>query len=279
MKSWFITGASSGIGRSVSEKLLARGDRVAATVRKAGQLDDLREAYGEQFHAVRIDLADTGAIRRGVEEVFAASGRVDVVFSNAGYGLFGAAEETTDAQIEEQIATNLVGSIQLVRACLPHLRRQGGGRILQTSSEGGQTVYPGFSIYHATKWGIEGFVEAVGQEVAPFGIDAVIVEPGPTRTRFAANAVMADAMEAYDSTPAWQVRHALAGGGFSISGDAGRCADAIIAAADAGQPPRRLVLGSVAYGRIEQALADRLHAVRSQKAAALAVDPPEAASA
>jgi NAD(P)-dependent dehydrogenase (short-subunit alcohol dehydrogenase family) len=109
-----------------------------------------------------------------------------VVVSNAGYGLFGAAEEVSDAQIERQVATNLVGSIHVIRAALPHLRAQGGGRIVQVSSEGGQIAYPSFSLYHATKWGIEGFVEAVAQEVAPFGIAFTLVEPGPTGTNFAA---------------------------------------------------------------------------------------------
>jgi NAD(P)-dependent dehydrogenase (short-subunit alcohol dehydrogenase family) len=113
-------------------------------------------------------------------------GRIDVIVSNAGYGLFGAAEEVTDAQVDRQIATNLTGSIALIRAALPHLRRQGGGRIVQVSSEGGQIAYPGFSLYHATEWGIEGFVEAVAQEVAPFGIRFILAEPGATATSFGA---------------------------------------------------------------------------------------------
>lgn len=271
MKLWFITGASSGLGRSVAERLLARGDRVVATVRRPEALDDLAAAHGDRLRPIILDLDDAGAIRREVDRAFAA-GRVDVVFSNAGYGLFGAAEEVTDAAVERQIATNLLGSIHLIRACLPHLRRQGGGRILQSSSEGGQVTYPGFSVYHATKWGIEGFLEAVAQEVAPFGIDAVIVEPGPTRTRFSANAVRAEPMEAYAATPVGQVRQALADGSFGVYGDAGRCADAIIAAADAEHPPRRLILGSATHERIERTLAERLDAVRGQKAAAAGAD-------
>ena len=90
----------------------------------------------------------------------------------------------SDEQIQDQIDTNLIGSIQVIRAVLPHLRSQGGGRILQVSSEGGQVTYPNFSLYHATKWGIEGFVETVAKEVAPFGIELTIVEPGPTKTDF-----------------------------------------------------------------------------------------------
>src|SRR5262249_21391685 len=155
--------------------------------------------------------------------------RIDVVVSNAGYGLVGAAEELEDAQIDHQIATNLTGSIQLIRAVLPHLRRQGGGRLVQVSSEGGQMGYPRFTLYPATKWGIEGFVEAVAQEVAPFGIDFLIAEPGPTATNFGAGIVMAPSIAAYDDTPAGAVRRAVSERTFEIRGDAGRSVDAMIA--------------------------------------------------
>ena len=131
-----------------------------------------------------LDVTDTAAIREVVERSFAQLGRIDVVINNAGYGLFGAAEELTDKQIDHMIATNLVGSIQLIRAVLPHLRAQGGGRIIQISSYGGQVAFPGNSMYHATKWGIEGFVESVAQEVASFRIGITIVEPGGARTEF-----------------------------------------------------------------------------------------------
>jgi NAD(P)-dependent dehydrogenase (short-subunit alcohol dehydrogenase family) len=260
------------------EKLLSRGDRVAAAVRRPDALDDLANTYVGRLRVSTFDLTDRSAMRREVDEMFAELGHIDVVFSNAGFGLFGAAEEVTDEQIERQIATNLVGSIQLVRACLPLMRRQGGGRILQTSSEGGQVVYPGFSIYHATKWGIEGFVETVAQEVAPFGIDMIIVEPGPTRTSFATNAEFAPAMEEYKVTPAGAVRQALADGAFSISGDPERYAPAIIAAAEAERPPRRLILGSGAYDNIERSLTERLDSIRAQKAVAASVDGPKPAS-
>ena len=126
-----------------------------------------------------------------------------MLISNAGYGLFGAAEELTDEQVSHIIATNLIGPIQLIRAALPHLRAQGGGRIIQISSYGGQVAFPGNSLYHATKWGIEGFVESVAQEVAPFGIGMTIVEPGGARTEFRyGSAQVAHLMPVYDETPA-----------------------------------------------------------------------------
>ncbi|MDE1150475.1 MAG: SDR family NAD(P)-dependent oxidoreductase [Azospirillaceae bacterium] len=137
-RTWFITGTSSGFGRILTEKLLARGDRVAATLRREGALDDLKAPHGDRLRIATLDLTDTVAIRRVVDQAFADLGRIDVVVSNAGYGLFGAAEEVTDDQIRHQIDTNLIGSIQLIRAVLPHLRAQGGGHVLQFSSAGGQ---------------------------------------------------------------------------------------------------------------------------------------------
>lgn len=207
-----------------------------------------------------------------VGRAFSQLGRIDVIVSNAGYGLFGAAEEVTDAQIDRQIATNLIGSIQLIRACLPHLRAQGGGRVVQVSSEGGQTAYPNFSLYHATKWGIEGFVEAVSQEVAPLGIDFLIVEPGPTGTNFGASLDHAAPMPAYDATPAGVIRRAMTDGSFPIKGDAARTVDAIIAATDAERPALRLTLGSTAFQSISSALSGRLDAILAQRDVALSAD-------
>jgi NADP-dependent 3-hydroxy acid dehydrogenase YdfG len=134
---------------------------VAATVRRKDALDDLRAHYGERLWMASLDVTATAAVRHVVDRAFADLGCSAVVVNNAGYGLFGAGEEVSDEQIRQEIETNLIGSIQVIRAALPHLRAQGGGRILQLASEGGQIAYPNFSLYHATKWGIEGFVEAV----------------------------------------------------------------------------------------------------------------------
>lgn len=271
-KTWLITGASSGLGRELAEQLLARGDRVFGTVRRENALADLSQTHGENLRTAILDVTDTAGVRAAVDDAFARMGRIDVVVSNAGYGLFGAAEELTDAQIDHQIATNLTGSIQLVRAALPHLRRQGVGRIVQVSSEGGQIAYPNFSLYHATKWGIEGFVEAVAQEVAPFGIDFIIAEPGPTVTNFAAGLVRPAPMEVYDDTPAGAVRRAIDGGTFVLKGDATRTATAMIAAAGSANPPLRLALGSTAYDSISKALTQRLAAIEAQREVAFSAD-------
>lgn len=276
-KIWLITGASAGLGRIMTEKLLDRGDRVVATVRQDGVLDDLHELYPTALHVLSLDVTDVSAVRRTIDHAFSQAGRIDVVVSNAGYGLFGAAEELTDAQIDRQIATNLVGSIQVIRASLPHLRAQGGGRILQVSSEGGQTTYPNFSVYHATKWGIEGFVEAVAQEVAPFGIDFVIVEPGPTATSFGANIDGPEPMPAYESTPSGDIRRAIASGTFVLPGDAARSVDAMIAVGDTDRPALRLALTSTAYKNILHSLASRLAALEAQKTMAFSADRDQSA--
>ena len=273
-KTWLITGASSGFGRGMTETLLARGDRVVATVRRPQVLDALKARHGEQLHVDVLDVTDTAAVRRVVEAAFAALGRIDVVVSNAGYAVFGAAEEADDAAVRHVIDTNLMGSIALIRACLPHLRQQGGGRVLQVSSEGGRITYPAFSLYHATKWGIEGFVEAVAKETAPFGVGFTLVEPGPTAgTDFLKGLVRTEALAAYEAGPVGEMRRAVQdGGGFAIRGDAGRTVEAMIACADAPVAPLRLTLGSTAYASVREALSEQLQALDAQKDIALSAD-------
>lgn len=269
-KNWLITGASSGLGRAMAEQLLARGDSVVATLRTPGSLDDLREQYGDRLHVAQCDLTRVDTIRTAVAQAFAALGHIHVVVSNAGYGLFGAAEELDDAQIERQIATNLTGSIQLIRAVVPRLRQQGGGRIVQVSSEGGRVGYPAFSAYHATKWGIEGFIEAVAKEVLPFGIDFVIVEPGATRTHFGAGLDRAQPMPVYDATPVGDIRRALENGYFELA-DAEKTVDAMIATIDNPSAPLRLTLGRFAYESIRTSLMKQLEILEAQKEIAFSV--------
>ena len=143
---WFITGASRGFGRELTEQLLARGDRVAATLRTPAQLADLTDVYDGRLWVRALDVGDTAQVREVVDAAFAELGRIEVVVSNTGFGVVGAAEELSDADIDRLIATNLTGSIQLARAVVPHLRAQGGGRILQLSSMGGHMGFPGFSL-------------------------------------------------------------------------------------------------------------------------------------
>ena len=264
-RTWFITGTSTGFGRELTELLLTQGERVAATSRKIDGLNELKAHYGDLLWIRSMDVTDTAAVRQVVGAAFQELGRIDVVVNNAGYALFGAVEEVNDEQIIQQINTNLIGSIAVIRAALPHLRAQGGGRIMQVSSEGGQITYPSFSLYHATKWGIEGFVETLAQEVAPFGIECTILEPGAFKTPFVNNLIMPPAMSAYENTPAGEVRRAVAANAFPIPGDPKKMAQAIIHAAGITPAPRRLVMGSGSYERIHQMLTDRLTALEAQK--------------
>lgn len=275
-KTWLITGVSSGFGRLLAQKALARGDRVVGTSRKADALPELRERYQERLRILPLDLRDQGSVRAAVDQAFGAFGRIDIIVSNAGYGLVGAAEEVSDQQVRDIIATNLVGSIVLIQAALPHLRKQGGGRIQQVSSEGGQIVYPGLSLYHATKWGIEGFVETVALEVAPFGIELTLVEPGPTRTEFGGNLAHADSIAAYENTPVGETRAAVRGS-WVVKGDPERVTDAMMVLADQKGPlPKRLALGADAYASIRKALGDRMIELDRQQDISLAADFTEA---
>ncbi len=275
-RTWFITGVNSGFGRSMTEKLLERGDRVAGTARKLEQLDDPRKKFGERLWLTYLDLTDIGAIRTAVDSAFADLGRIDVVINNAGYGLFGAAEEVTDDQIRHQVDTNLIGSIQVIRAALPHLRAQGGGRVLQVSSTGGQYAFPSFSLYHATKWGIEGFVESVAQEVAPFGIEFTIAEPGANGTNFAEGMIRPPVMEVYENTPVGDVRRAFVGHSFPVPGDASKAAQAMIDSVDVSPAPLRLPLGSDTYTLVRGALQKRLAELEAQKGIAFSTDKVQA---
>jgi NAD(P)-dependent dehydrogenase (short-subunit alcohol dehydrogenase family) len=270
-----ITGVSSGFGRELTGQLLARGDRVVGTVRRLDAVADLAERNPETFRAELLDVTDTTAVRDVVDRSFASLGRIDVIVSNAGYGLFGAAEELSDEQVERILDTNLLGSIALIRAALPHLRAQGGGRVIQISSYGGQVAFAGNSLYHATKWGIEGFVESVAQEVAPFGIGMTIVEPGGARTEFRyGSAQVAKAMAVYDATPAHGFLRMLDPKNGLAPGDPARMAARIIESVDANPAPLRMVLGSQALDGTLAVLRSRIAAFEAQAELAASTDFP-----
>jgi NAD(P)-dependent dehydrogenase (short-subunit alcohol dehydrogenase family) len=274
-RNWLITGVSSGFGREMATQLLDRGEVVVGTVRRPDSAADLLQKYPDRFHRELLDVTDAAAVRDVVDRSFGSLGRIDVVVSNAGYGLFGAAEELSDEQVSHIIATNLTGSVQLIRAVLPHLRAQGGGRVIQMSTYGGQVAFPGNSMYHATKWGIEGFAESVAQEVAPFGIGVTIVEPGGARTEFRyGSAQVADLMPEYDGNPAHGFLAMLDPANGLAPGDPGRMAAAIIASAGQQPAPMRLVLGSQALDTTVKVLRDRVAGFEAQAGLAASTDFP-----
>jgi NAD(P)-dependent dehydrogenase (short-subunit alcohol dehydrogenase family) len=277
-RTWFITGVNSGFGRLMSEALLERGDRVAGTVRKLDSMKDLKTKYGDRLWVAHLDMTDLSEIHNVVEEAFVEFGRIDVIVSNAGYGLFGAAEELSDEQVAHQLSTNLVGPIQLVRAALPHLRAQGGGRIIGLSTYGGQAALPGGSLYHASKWGLEGFLDSIGQELAPFKIGVTIMEPGGARTNFRfGGAQLGTPIEAYKGTPAAMVHTMIKDTSRLPPGDPARMAKIIIDTVEQIPAPKRIALGSDAYGAIHKALTDRLAVLEAQKDLAFSTDVPKEA--
>ncbi len=274
-RTWFITGVNSGFGRVMTEQLLARGDRVVGTTRKMGALDDLKQKYGDLLWLHHLDMTDTAAIQRVVSCAFNDLGKIDVIVSNAGYGLFGAAEELSDEQVTHQIATNLIGPIMLVRAALPHLRAQGGSRIIGLSTFGGQAVLPGGSLYHASKWGLEGFLDSLSVELAAFKIGVTIIEPGSARTNFRfGGAQLGEPLEAYKGTPAGMVHAMVKDTSRQPLGDPAKMSAIILGSADQEPAPKRIVLGSDSWGIIYKALTERLASVEAQKDSAASTDIP-----
>lgn len=270
MKTWFITGTSAGLGRILTEKLLEQGNRVAATLRKTGSLADLKEKYGDRLWIAKLDVTDTQQVKEVMKKAFDELKQIDVIVNNAGYALFCAAEEAGDEQIRQQIDTNILGSVSVIRAALPYLRAQGSGRILQFSSAGGQTTYPNFSYYHLTKWAMEGFCDTLAKEVAPLNIGVTIIEPGAHNTSFASGMITAPVMDVYDQTPAGDVRRAVANGDFPIKGDVNQTIQAVINSVEESPAPLRLALGGDAYRDVRAALASRLESLDNQKELALA---------
>ena len=275
MKTWFITGTSTGLGRVLTEKLLEQGHRVAATLRKPEAINDLKDKYGDKLWIAKLDVTDTAEINTVVKRAFDELGTIDVIANNAGYALFCAAEEAADEQIRQQIDTNILGSVMVIRAALPYLRAQGSGRILQFSSAGGQTTYPNFSYYHLTKWAVEGFCDTFAKEVAPLNIGVTIVEPGAHQTSFGSAMTTAPVMEAYDATPAGDVRRAIASNSFPIRGDVDKTVQAVIDSLEVSPAPLRLALGGDAYRDVRASLVARLESLDQQKDLALASELPE----
>jgi NAD(P)-dependent dehydrogenase (short-subunit alcohol dehydrogenase family) len=272
-KTWFITGISSGFGRHMSGQLLERGDTVAGTVRNLDAVAELKDAYPDRLWLAHLDVTDTAEVHAVVDRAFAELGSIDAVINNAGYGLMGPAEEFSDEQVEHVLDTNLLGSIQVTRSAIPYLRAQGHGRIIQISTFGGLVALPGGSMYHAGKWGIEGFTEALVAELAPFGIGVTLVEPGGARTNFRyGSSQLGTEIEAYRGTPGGAARKMIEDGISVPIGDPAKMAALIIAAADQDPAPKRLVLGSDSYKFIHQALSERLAALEAQKDLAMSTD-------
>jgi NAD(P)-dependent dehydrogenase (short-subunit alcohol dehydrogenase family) len=254
---WFITGASRGLGRALTEEVLDSGERVLATARRTDKIRDLPRRHPGQAAATALEVTDSAQVRDAVDRALDEFGRIDVLVNNAGYGLLGALEELSDEELRSQFETNLFGLVNVTRAVLPHFRAQRSGHIVQISSLSGVVPNPGESAYAATKFALEGMSESLAQEVAHLGIRVTIVEPGPVRTEFAGRSLKrADPIDDYADSVG-QVRELLAQLDGSQPNDAARVAQAIIEATHQDQPPLHLPLGEQAINGIRQYLSER----------------------
>ena len=243
-KVWFITGTSRGFGREWAIAALDRGDKVAATARDTSTLEDLTEKFGDALLPIQLDVTDRDADFAAVKQAHDHFGRLDVVVNNAGYGHFGFIEELTEQEARAQLETNVFGALWVTQAALPYLREQRSGHIIQVSSIGGITAFQNVGIYHASKWALEGFSQALAQEVASFGIHVTLIEPGGFSTDWAGSS-----SKRSEPLPAYAEVHAEAdrirSQRMSKPGDPNASARAVLKIVDADHPPLRVFFGEL----------------------------------
>jgi NAD(P)-dependent dehydrogenase (short-subunit alcohol dehydrogenase family) len=272
---WFITGASRGFGRSFARAALGVGDRVAATARDTSSLQDLVAEHGEAILQIELDVTDRDAVFAAVTDVRDRLGRLDVVVNNAGYGVSGAIEELSEEQARRQLEVNLFGALWVTQAALPILREQRSGWIVQVSSIGGLAAFPLTGIYHASKWALEGLSETLRQEVGPFGIKVLMVEPSGFRTDWAGSSMdRAEPIEAYQEIDQIAQRRASQQeeNNGSQPGNPDLAAQALLDTLDRDDPPFRLLLGNIAYDVAVDRYETRLTEFRAGEQVARAAD-------
>ena len=254
-KTIFITGASRGFGKIWAEAFLKRGDKVAATARNLDSLNDLVATYGDAILPIQLDVNDRAAGFAAVKKAKENFGSIDVLINNAGFGLFGAIEETTEEQARQQIETNVFGLLWITQAVLPIMREQGHGHIIQVSSVLGVATLPVLGIYNASKFAVEGLSETLASEVAGFGIKVSLIEPNGFSTDWAgASSTQTEPIEAYAGVKA-AFQAGLTDDAF---GDPEATTPAVLKLVDSENPPLRLFLGKVAEPWVKQVYASRL---------------------
>ncbi|OZD79575.1 short-chain dehydrogenase/reductase [Rhodococcus sp. 05-339-2] len=241
-KTWFITGTSKGFGREWTIAALERGDRVAATARNTDTLKDLVEQYGDAILPIELDVNDRAADFAAVQQAHDKFGSLDIVINNAGYGQFGMIEELSEEDARAQIETNVFGALWVTQAALPFMREQGSGHILQVSSIGGISAFPNVGAYHASKWALEGFSQALAQEVEDFGIHVTLIEPGGFSTDWSGpSAKKSTDISAYD--PIREKAAKLRSARQATPGDPSATRSALLKVVDAEKPPLRVFFG------------------------------------
>ncbi len=272
---WFITGCSTGFGRSLAEAVLARGERVVATARDVARVADL-ESASDRLLPLTLDVTDDAQIAAAVDAARERFGRVDVLVNNAGYGYQASIEEGEDAEIRAQFDANVFGLFALTRAVLPLMRAQGGGHVINITSVAGLVGFPGSGYYAASKHAVEGWSDALAAEVAPLGLHVTCVEPGPFRTDWAGRSLRQTPVriDAYQATVGQRMESTRSVSGRQ-AGDPERAAAAIISLAEEAEPPRHMVLGAWGIDQVTERLRRRLKEMEARREAAIATDFPE----
>jgi NAD(P)-dependent dehydrogenase (short-subunit alcohol dehydrogenase family) len=257
-KIWLVTGSASGLGRNIAEAVLASGDRLVATARDPRRLEDLVEKYGNQVRTAPLDVADEDAAYAAVQVAVGAFGRLDVVVNNAGYGDIAPFEQVSSERFKALVDTNFYGVVNMTRAALPIMRKQKSGYILQISSVGGRLALAGSAAYHAAKWAVGGFTEALAQEVAPFGVKVCALEPGGMRTNWGlrANKDTPDLLPDYEPSVGAVAKMLKSHWGQETS-DPAKVAQVVLRLAASDRLPAHLLLGSDAVQYAGQAEATR----------------------
>ena len=246
-KIWLITGISSGLGKSLANAAMEKGHFVIGTFRKEQQAEEFNVTYGDKGKAFVFDVTHLNSANKLVDQVKKDFRKIDVLVNNAGVGFVGAIEESSIEEVRSIFEPNFYGALNMTQAVLPLMRDQKNGHIIQISSHGGVKAFAGFGIYNASKFALEGFSEAMAQEIAPLGIKTTIVEPGPFRTKFAGDTLVMAKKEIadYDET-AGAFRKKLKGVDGVQEGDPDKAAMAILDVAEEAEPPLRLPLGKTA---------------------------------
>jgi NAD(P)-dependent dehydrogenase (short-subunit alcohol dehydrogenase family) len=257
-KVWFVTGSASGLGRNIAEAVLASGARLMATARDPQRLDDLVKKYGDRIRTASLDVADEEAANSAVQAALEAFGRLDVVVNNAGYGDIAPFEQLSPERFKALIDTNFYGVVYTTRAALPVMRKQRSGCILQISSVGGRLARPGSTAYHAAKWAVGGFTEALAQEVAPFGVKVCALEPGGMRTNWGsrANQDTPSLLPDYEPSVGGVIKALAPYWGNEMS-DPAKVAHLVLRLAESEHLPAHLLIGSDAVQYAGQAEATR----------------------
>lgn len=253
---WFITGVSSGLGNALIRAVVQSGDFAIGTFRKQEQVDAFNQGHVGKAFAVKMDVTNSSEVGEGIEAIIKKFGKIDVVVNNAGFGFAGGIEETSIEEVRNVFEANFFGALRVTQAVLPTLRTQKSGHIIQISSHGGFKAMPGFGVYNASKFALEGMSEALAGEVSPLGIRLTIVEPGPFRTKFAADGfgLAERKIDDYQATVG-VFRERIKGVDGKQEGDPHKAAQAIIQVVNAENPPLRLPLGKIALTTISSKLA------------------------